>query len=180
MVLLLPSALLIYWARQPLTSVRNTQNLLSADDSIAAWIHINENGTITVYTGKVEVGQNIRTSLTQIVAEELRVPLSAIELIMGDTSLTPYDRGTFGSLTTPTMSPQLRKAAASLREVLTEMAASVVEDLSTSLKVEDGKVIQSSSGKSLSYGELTKGKKILKPVNDKVGINPTREMESSW
>ena len=90
-------------------SEKNTGSF--ADDSIAAWIHINEKGVVTVYTGKVEVGQNIRTSLTQIVAEELRVPVSAIELIMGDTSLTPYDRGTYGSLTTPNMSPQLRKGS---------------------------------------------------------------------
>src|SRR5690349_589563 len=92
------------------------QNQLPVEDTIAAWIHIDEKGKVNVFTGKVEVGQNIRTSLTQIVAEELRVPLDSIEMIMGDTSLTPYDRGTFGSLTTPTMLPKLRKAAASLRE----------------------------------------------------------------
>src|SRR5690606_24975406 len=55
-----------------------------AEDTIAAWIHVNEAGKITVFTGKVEVGQNIRTSLAQIVAEELFVPVDAIELIMGD------------------------------------------------------------------------------------------------
>lgn len=144
---------------------------LRAEDSIAAWIHIHENGLITVYTGKVEVGQNIRTSLTQVVAEELRVSLSAIELTMGDTSLTPYDRGTFGSLTTPTMSPILRKAAASLREVLIDMAATIWKTSASSLKILDGKVIHS-NGKSITYHELTKGKKILKPVDDKVTLTP--------
>src|SRR5690606_26255208 len=72
-------------------------------DTIAAWIHIEGEGNITVFTGKVEVGQNIRTSLAQIVAEELFVPITSIKLIMGDTALTPYDRGTYGSLTTPQM-----------------------------------------------------------------------------
>lgn len=142
-----------------------------AEDTIAAWIHINENGMVTVYTGKVEVGQNIRTSLTQVVAEELRVSVEAIEMIMGDTNLTPYDRGTFGSLTTPTMSPQLRKAAASLREVLTEMAAANWKTSVASVKLQDGKAIHS-NGKSISYSELIKGKKILKPVNDKVSLTP--------
>lgn len=145
-----------------------------AEDAIAAWIHINENGLVTVYTGKVEVGQNIRTSLTQIVAEELRVPINAIEMIMGDTSLTPYDRGTFGSLTTPMMSPQLRKAAASLREALTEMAASTWKTSASSLKVKDGKVLHA-NGKSIAYHELTKGKKILKPVNDNVTLTPSSQ-----
>jgi len=152
------------------SSAMEDKNLL-AEDSIAAWIHIHENGLITVYTGKVEVGQNIRTSLTQVVAEELRVPVSAIEMVMGDTSLTPYDRGTFGSLTTPNMSPILRKAAASLRQELVEMAANQWKTPASSLKAQDGKVVHS-NGKTFAYNELTKGKKILKPVNDKVLLTP--------
>ncbi|HWZ34215.1 MAG TPA: molybdopterin cofactor-binding domain-containing protein [Bryobacteraceae bacterium] len=85
---------------------------------IAAWLHIDPNGAVTVYTGKVEVGQNARTSLTQAVAEELGAPLRSIELVMGDTERTPYDMGTFGSMTTPQMVPQLRKAAAAARAML--------------------------------------------------------------
>lgn len=139
------------------------------DDSLAAWIHILEDGKVNVFTGKVEVGQNIRTSLSQVVAEELRVPIDAIEMIMGDTSLTPYDRGTFGSLTTPTMSPKLRKAAASLREVLLDMAAQSSKMSAASLKAEGGKVILP-DGKSMTYAALTKGQKILKPLNDKAPL----------
>jgi isoquinoline 1-oxidoreductase len=142
-----------------------------ADDSLAAWIHVQENGKITVFTGKVEVGQNIRTSLSQVVAEELRVPISAIEMIMGDTSLTPYDRGTYGSLTTPTMSPKLRKAAASLREVLIEMAAQSSKTAVALLKAHDGKVILP-DGKSIAYATLTKGQKVLKPLNEKASLTP--------
>lgn len=152
----------------------NQENILE-DDSIAAWIHINENGLIIVYTGKVEIGQNIRTSLTQIVAEELRVSMEAIEMIMGDTMLTPYDRGTFGSLTTLVMSPQLKKAAASLREVMLEQAAAEWNTSKQSLQVEDGKIINPASGKSFKYGELTKGKKILKAVNDQVMLTPSEK-----
>src|SRR5262249_31249000 len=72
---------------------------------LGAWLHISEEGKVTVYTGKVEVGQNARTSLSQAVAEELRLPLSAITLVMADTDRTPYDAGTFGSQTTPSMVP---------------------------------------------------------------------------
>src|SRR5262249_24491460 len=68
---------------------------------LGAWLHIGEDGTVTVYTGKAEVGQNIRTSLAQAVAEELRVPFGAVRMTMGDTALTPFDMGTFGSRTTP-------------------------------------------------------------------------------
>src|ERR1051325_3350902 len=64
-------------------------------EALSAWLHIGEDGKVTVFTGKVEVGQNARTSLTQAVAEELGAPLSSIELVMGDTGRTPFDIGTF-------------------------------------------------------------------------------------
>ncbi|HWY86223.1 MAG TPA: molybdopterin cofactor-binding domain-containing protein, partial [Gemmataceae bacterium] len=70
---------------------------------ISAWLHIAQDSAVTAYTGKVEIGQNIRTSLTQVVAEELHVPLGRIRLVMADTDLTPFDAGTFGSQTTPQM-----------------------------------------------------------------------------
>jgi isoquinoline 1-oxidoreductase len=90
----------------------------AAPKEISAWLHIDRNGAVTAYTGKVEVGQNARTSLTQAVAEELGAPMSAIEVVMGDTARTPFDMGTFGSMTTPQMIPQLRKAAAAARQLL--------------------------------------------------------------
>ncbi|HTS76777.1 MAG TPA: molybdopterin cofactor-binding domain-containing protein, partial [Bryobacteraceae bacterium] len=85
---------------------------------IAAWLHIDDKGAVTVYTGKVEVGQNSRTSLTMSVAEELGAPLTSIELVMGDTERVPFDMGTFGSMTTPQMVPQLRRVAAAARRLL--------------------------------------------------------------
>ena len=90
---------------------------------IGAWIHIDEKGADSVYTAKTEVGQNIRTSLAQAVAEELRAPLESIHMVMADTALTPFDGGTSGSRTTPSMSPQLRRAGAAAREALIELAA---------------------------------------------------------
>src|SRR5436190_9852328 len=90
---------------------------------LSAWLHISEEGKVTVYTGKVEVGQNARTSLTQVVADELRLPVAAVRLVMGDTDRTPYDAGTFGSGTSPRMAPQLRRAAAAARELLIDLAA---------------------------------------------------------
>src|SRR5215467_7191796 len=62
-------------------------------NEVGAWIHIGEDGLVTVFTGKVEVGQNIRTSLSQTVAEELKPPISSITMIMGDTDLVPFDLG---------------------------------------------------------------------------------------
>jgi nicotinate dehydrogenase subunit B len=89
---------------------------------IGAWLHIAEDGAVTAYTGKVEVGQDIRTSLAQAIADELRLAPESISLVMGDTARVPFDRGTFGSRTTPTMAPQLRKAAAAARLLLVGLA----------------------------------------------------------
>ena len=78
---------------------------------IEAWLHIAEDGAVTASTGKVEVGQNARTSLTVAVADELRLPVESVRMVMGDTDHVPFDMGTFGSRTTPTMVPQMRRAA---------------------------------------------------------------------
>jgi isoquinoline 1-oxidoreductase len=132
---------------------------------IGAWLHVAENGTATAYTGKAEVGQNIRTSLTQAVAEELRAPVSMIKLVMADTDLTPYDAGTFGSRTTPDMFPQLRKAAAAARETMLDLAAEVLKVERGALFAGEGKVMHPATRRSLGYGELSKGQKIMKAIS---------------
>ncbi len=144
--------------------------------AISAWLHIAEDGSVTVYTGKVEMGQNIRTSLTQQVAEELRAPMDAIHLIMGDTFLTPYDMGTFGSRTTPTMGPQLRNASAAARENLINLAAQRWKTNRSSLIAQDGKISDPQSRRSISYGELTKGQELVTVIGD----DPALEPPSQW
>jgi nicotinate dehydrogenase subunit B len=135
---------------------------------IGAWLHIGEDGGVTVYTGKVEMGQNIRTSLTQAVAEELHVPVSAIEMVMGDTKLTPYDRGTFGSRTTPEMNLQLRKVASAARDTLIVMAAAQWQVDRKRLIAADGRITDSESRRTLEYAALVKGKQLTEtlPVED--------------
>jgi nicotinate dehydrogenase subunit B len=87
---------------------------------VGPWLHVGEDGMVTVFTGKAEMGQNTRTALVQGVAEELRRPVSSVKLIMADTDLVPYDAGTFGSRSMPDMLPQLRKVAATARRVIEE------------------------------------------------------------
>ncbi len=165
-------------AQESGASVRHDEEELPKD--IGGWIHIAENGVITVFTGKVEMGQNIRTSLAQQVAEELRVPVSSIEMVMGDTDVTPFDRGTFGSRTTPTMGPQLRKAAASARNTLIDMAVqrwSVASPAAPGLKVENGKITHVPTGRSLTYGELTKGQNLVKLIGDDPMLTPASDWQ---
>jgi len=138
---------------------------------LAAWLHIAEDGTVTIYTGKVEVGQNARTALTQAVAEQLHTPMGSIKLVMGDTDLTPYDMGTFGSRTTPTMAPQLKKVGAAARETLIDLAAEKWKVDRKSISVLGGKVKNSTTGDTIGFGDLTRGQKLLKTV-DGAAVTP--------
>ena len=144
---------------------------------LGTWLHVGEEGTVTVYTGKAEVGQNIRTSLTQVVAEELPTPLDSIRLVMGDTDLTPYDRGTFGSRTTPTMAPQLRKAAAAARQLLITLAAEQWNVEGDSIVVADGRVSHRKTDQSLDFGQLTKGQKLMKTIGEDVLTTPAERWQ---
>ncbi len=131
---------------------------------IDAWLHIGEGGKITAYTGKAEMGQNIRTSLTQAVAEELHVPMEHIELVMGDTQLTPFDMGTFGSRTTPTMNLQLRRVAAAARDTLLGLAAAQWKVDARGLVAQDGKITDPQSKRSVEYAALTKGQQLTQAL----------------
>jgi len=143
---------------------------------IGAWIHIGEDSAITVYTGKVEIGQNIRTSLSQVVAEELHVPVKDIKMVMADTALVPNEGGTSGSRTTPATASQLRRAAAAAREALIDMAAEKAKIERTSFKVADAKVSGPDGKPALSFGELTQGKKIMKVI----GPAPPTAKADKW
>ncbi len=151
----------------------------SSEDSlpqgIDAWLHIGENGPVTVYTGKVEVGQNIRTSLSQAVAEELRIPIDKIALVMGDTKLTPFDMGTFGSRTTPTMNLQLRKVAAAARNLLIDLAAAQWQTDRQHLVALDGKVTDPGSNRSLDYAALVKGQQLTQSLPADDPLEPATE-----
>jgi isoquinoline 1-oxidoreductase len=139
---------------------------------ISAWLHVGESGVVTVYTGKAEMGQNIRTSLAQQVAEELHVAVSAISMIMADTNLTPWDMGTFGSRTTPTMGPRLREVASTARDLLIAMAADRWHADAAALVADDGKVTDPKTKQSLTYGELTRGQQITKLLPEDPCLTP--------
>ncbi len=160
----------------------------SAPQQVNAWLHIDEDGVVTVFTGKVEVGQNARTSLTQGVSEELSVPVSSVRVVMGDTERTPFDMGTFGSLTTPTMFPQLRRAAAAARTQLIALAAEKWNLPSADLSVKDGCVVGDSGAKSIRFGELTRGAQLIHQIDASTPLAPATEWriagladsESGW
>jgi len=136
-----------------------------------AFLRIAEDGTVTCYTGKIEMGQGIITSLPQMMADELNVPLEKIKMVMGDTDLCPYDQGTWGSLTTRVFGPYMRAAAAEAKMVLVGMAAASMEVPASQLEVKDGKIIDTKNPtKSVTYGQLSKGQKIEKFLDVKPNV----------
>ena len=148
----------------------------SASSDVSAWVHIDERGHITGYTGKTEIGQNIRTSLAQAIADELRVPLDRVSLVMADTDLVPFDQGTFGSQSTPRMAPQLARAAAAAREMLLDRAAAQWNIDRAALTVKDGQII--GPNQSAGFGEITKGQKLVGAVAAGVSPSPVAQWTS--
>ena len=172
---LLGGGLVVLLAAQAQESGGGRRGGQAMPQDIGAWLHISEAGAITVFTGKVEMGQNIRTSLTQAVAEELRSSAERIHLIMADTMLTPFDFGTVGSMTTPIMAPQLHKVAAAAREMLVDLAADSWKADRATFVVEDGRVRNPASGQTLAFGDLTRGQKLTRTITADAHVTPATE-----
>jgi isoquinoline 1-oxidoreductase len=131
-----------------------------------AFLRIAEDGSVTGYTGKVELGQGVITSLAQMLADELDVNLDSVHMILGDTDLCPWDMGTFGSMTTRFFGPPFRAAAAEAREVLLHLASERLQAPVDRLQVKDGVVYDTSQTQNkVSYGELATGQKIAKHLD---------------
>jgi nicotinate dehydrogenase subunit B len=126
-----------------------------------AFLRIGEDGHVTCFTGKVEMGQGGVTSLPQMLAEELDVALDDVEIVMGDTELCPFDEGTWGSMTTRIFGPQWRAAAAEARQVLLELAAESLHVPVAQLTTHLGVVADARDpSRHITYGQLTRGRKI--------------------
>ncbi|HBH85042.1 MAG: hypothetical protein A2X05_03505 [Bacteroidetes bacterium GWE2_41_25] len=133
-----------------------------------AFLKIDEDGTVSCFTGKIEQGQGINMALVQMMAEELNVPMEKIKMVMGDTELCPWDGGTWGSLTVRQFGPNMRRAAAEARGVLLELASNKLKVPASQLVVNDGVISDPNNpGKTFTYGQLAKGKKIDKYLDVK-------------
>ncbi|MFZ0428425.1 MAG: molybdopterin cofactor-binding domain-containing protein [Acidobacteriota bacterium] len=139
-------------------------------DDFNAFLRIDEEGQVTGFTGKIEMGQGVNTSLAQMLADELDVSLERVTMLMGDTDLCPWDMGTFGSMTTRFFGPPMRAAAAEAKAVLIELGAERLNVPRERLKTEDGQVIDPQSGQRVSYAELAKGQKIVRRLEGKPSL----------
>jgi len=127
---------------------------LQTNRRLDAWLAINADGTVTVFTGKVELGQGITTALAQIVADELGVDPARIVMISGDTSRTPNEGVTSGSLSIEQGGTALRFAAAQARAILLAAVAAKLDVPIADLTISDG-VVSAPNGKRVAFGDVT-------------------------
>jgi len=133
-----------------------------------AFLRVGEDGRVACFTGKIEMGQGVVTSLAQMLADELEVSLDSVDMVMGDTDLCPWDMGTFGSMSTRFFGPPLRAAAAEAREVLLELAAEKLDVARDQLTVSDGVVSNTADPEQkISYAEIAKGQTIARRLDRK-------------
>ena len=143
-----------------------------------AFLRISEDGRVSCYTGKIEMGQGVITSLAQMLADELDAPLKSVEMVMGDTDVCPWDMGTFGSLTTRVFGPALRAAGAEARLALLELGAEYLKLPQNQLVTLDGFVVDTTNRQTkVSYAQLAKGKKIERRSTGKAPLKKPSEFK---
>ena len=141
---------------------------------VDGFIAIGADGKVTIFSGKVDLGTGVRTAIAQIAAEELTVPFQSVEVIQGDTLLTPDQGVTFGSLSIQNGGTQIRLAAATAREVLLGKAAEKLGAPRAELVIHDGR-IEAKNGEGVTYAQLVGGKKLEIKLDPKA---PLKDSES--
>jgi len=142
-----------------------------------SWIRINDNHTVTIFSGKAELGQGIRTALAQIASEELDISVERVEVIMADTGQTPDEGGTTGSMSLEMSGNAIRVAAAEARHHMLGMAFEHLDSLTpmTDLMVVDGRVSDPETGREVTYSELMGGKPFGKKIT---GNSPIKKPDT--
>ncbi len=152
------------------------QGRRSYPEDFNAYLLIGADGRVTVFTGKIEMGQGVMTSQAQMVADELGVALESVDMVMGDTDRCPLDMGTFGSLTTRMFGPVLRAAAAEARLVLLGLAAKQLGAARSELEIAAGVVsVAGEATRRVTFGELARGRRLARLVGEKAVLRQVKE-----
>ena len=143
----------------------------SPPTNLDAYLRVNEDGTVTLFTGKVEYGQGIATGFVQLIAEELSLPFESVDVVMGHTDVSPFDIGTFGSLSTRVTGPRIRQAGAGMRMWLTDLAAEKLGVDAANLSLKDGSVVANDdSSKSVTFAELASGQTSSRELDPEIAL----------
>ena len=152
----------------------------ATSSTTAERLHVGVDGTVTILTGKVEVGQGSRTQICQAAAEELRLPMANVRVVMGDTELCPNDGGTSGSGTTPRTVPRIRAAAKAARGVLVELAAEKLQAEAALLAVAGGRIVDPKTNRGVTYAELAKDEALKSKVDSASSSGVKLDQAENW
>jgi CO/xanthine dehydrogenase Mo-binding subunit/aerobic-type carbon monoxide dehydrogenase small subunit (CoxS/CutS family) len=134
-------------------------SILHMTPELDSWIKIDSEGTVTLFTGKVEYGQGIRTAFAQILADEMDLSLDQVRVVMADTQVTPDEGLTVGSMSLETTGNAVRFIAAEARQFILSIAYEELEVPIEGLVVQDGVITDPETGRTTTYWELLGGKK---------------------
>ena len=143
-------------------------------------LHIGKDGIVTLMCGKVEIGQGSRAEFTQAAAEELRIPVSQVQVVQADTALTPNDGNTAGSGSTPRTVPALRNACAAAREVLIDLAAKRWGVERATVQLRDGRFTHKDSNRTLTLAELAQGDELKQTFDQATASGATLTTVADW
>jgi len=147
-------------AASPESATARPGDLAPDPAKLDSWLAISQDGTVTLFTEKLELGMGVSTGLAQIVAEELDVPIRSIAFVMGDSARVPFQAGTAASLSIQGGRNPLRHAAAEARHLLLDMASSRLGAPPDQLTVRDGVVYRvDDPSKKVPYGDLIGGRR---------------------
>ena len=143
-----------------------------------AFLLVGEDGMVSAFTGKIEMGQGPITSLPQMLADELDVTVDRVAMVMGDTDLCPWDMGTFGSMTTRFFGPPFRAAAAEARAVLLQLGSEQLGVPMAQLETKEGVITDTANrSRQVSYAQLARGKRIERFIDKKPTMKDPSEFK---
>ena len=148
---------------------------LEKNPRLSQWLRVHRDGTVSIYSGKVEIGQGILTALAQIAAEELGIAVERIRMVPADTALSPDEGVTSGSLSIQDSGVALRRACAQARTLLLERATARLGVSGGDLRVEDGSV--QAAGRSTSFWECADDALFDRDVEETAAL---RSPERCW
>ncbi len=149
---------------------------LAANPTLDRWVTVNPDGTVTVRTGKVEIGQGIVSAMAQIAAEELDVAYSRIRMVPADTALSPNEGSTSGSRSVEEGGGALRQACAEVRDLLLQAAARKLGASLESLSIEDGTIRVRGARASVTYWQLAAEVNLTREATGQVRPKPRDEL----
>jgi len=150
---------------------------LNNNRMLDAWLRVDADGSVTLFTGKIELGQGIGTALTQIAADELDVDLKRIKIVHGDTALTPNEGQTAGSQSVENSGTAVRFACAEARDILVNAAAAKLGVAASALAVNDG-TCTAPGGKSIAYWDLVADADLKREA--RASVKPKPASEHKW